>query len=278
MYIAIDIGGTKIAFAKLNNLEHPTITNKEIISTPKLYVEALEKLFTQIDKYAKWEKVDGIALTVPGSVYNQQIELITNLKDWSYKPLVKDLKKKYDTKIIVRNDAVATARAERYFGKAKGLDRYLYAVLGTGFGATYIHKVANNFLELPLEPEHMIINSKGTRRNHFNTIGTLGAYATGSVIQEKTGIHSLASLSDDDPIWDEMALYLGIGLNNLITLFKPPTIIFSGGIIIHRPFLIKKFKMEIMKYIEYLPQPELLITDLGENASLFGAISLLYDL
>ncbi len=278
MYIAIDIGGTKTAFAKLDKLDHPTIGTKEIISTPQSYDDALDKLYTQIDKLSKWQKIEGISLAIPGSVYNQKIELLTNLQDWNRKPLIDDLKKRYNTKIIIKNDAVATARAERYFGKAKGLDRYLYGIIGTGFGATYVHKVADNFLELPLEPEYMIVNSKGTHRNRFNTPGLLGAYATGAVIQEKTGIQSLASLSDEDPIWDEMVHYLGIGLNNLITLFKPPVIIFSGGIIVHRQFLLKKLRMELAQYIEYLPQPELTITDFGDNASLYGAISLLYEL
>ncbi len=278
MYIAIDVGGTKTAFAKLDKLDHPTIGAKEIISTPQSYDEALEKIYSLIDKFGKWQKLEGVSIAVPGSVRNQKIEMLTNLQDWNRKPLVEDISKKYNTKVIIKNDAVATARAERYFGKAKGLDRYLYGIIGTGFGATYVHKVGDKFLELPLEPEYMIVNSKGTHRNHFHTPGLLGAYATGAVIQEKTGIHSLASLTNEDPIWDEMAHYLGIGLNNLVTLFKPPVIIFSGGIIIHRKFLLEKLRMELAKYIEYLPQPELVVTDFGDDASLYGAISLLYEL
>lgn len=278
MYIAIDIGGTKIAFAKIDNLQKPTITVKEIISTPHDYEQGLEKIFAHIDKYSKWAKLEGISLTIPGVVANERLELLTNLPDWNNKPIVKVLSKRYNVNVIARNDAVATARAERYFGKAKDTHRYLYIILGTGFGATYVHRVSNYFLELPLEPEYMIINPEGTDRKHFETKGLLGAYATGAIIQEKLGINSLASLEDDDPIWDEYAKYLGIGLNNLITLFHPPKIIFAGGIIVNRKFLINKIRMEIAKYIEYLPQPELEITDFLQDASLYGAIALLYEL
>jgi len=278
MYVAIDVGGTKTAFAKLDKLDKPTISSKEIISTPKEYPDALEKISSQIEKYAKWQTVEGITITVPGSINRGNLELLTNLPDWSHKPLLADVSKRFHAKVVIKNDAVATARAERYFGKAKNMGRYLYGIVGTGFGGCYVHQIGDKFLELPLEPEYMIINTNGTDRNHFSTLGLLGSYATGAVIQEKTGIHSLASLQDSDPIWAEMANYLGIGFNNLITLFKPPAIILSGGIIIHRPFLLKLLRMELAKYIEYLPQPELLITDFGDDASLYGAISLLYEL
>lgn len=278
MYIAVDIGGTKIAFGKIDNLEKPTITNKEIISSPQSYEEGFAKITAQIDKFAQWSKLEGISLAVPGVVVNGNLELITNLPNWNKQPLVKSLEEKYKVNVVARNDAVATSRAERFFGKAKGLGRYLYVILGTGFGATYVHKVGDNYLELPLEPEYMIINSNGTDRTKFLTKGLLGAYATGSAIQEKMGLTSLASLTDDDPIWDEFSHYLGIGLNNLITLFHPPKIIFSGGIIVHRPFLINKMRMEIAKYIEYLPQPELEMTDFQQDATLYGAIALLYEL
>lgn len=278
MYIAIDVGGTKTAFAKIDKLDKPTINGKETISTPQNYEEAIEKIYNQIEKFSKWEKVEGISIALPGSVNNNKIELLTNLPDWNHKPLLDDVSKKFNTNVIMRNDAVATARAERYFGLAKNENRYLYCIIGTGFGATYVHRVGDKFLELPLEPEYMIVNSHGTHRNHFHTPGLLGAYATGAVIQEKTGIHSLASLEDSDPIWNEMIQYLGIGLNNLVTLFKPPVIIFSGGIIVHRKFLLKLLRMELAKYVEYLPQPELKITEFGDDASLYGAISLLYEL
>ncbi|MCA9379765.1 ROK family protein [Candidatus Dojkabacteria bacterium] len=278
MYIAIDVGGTKTAFAKIDKLDKPTISGKETISTPQTYDEAIVKIYSQIEKFSKWQKVEGISIALPGSVSNEKIELLTNLPDWNHKPLLEDVSKKFKTKVIMRNDAVATARAERYFGLAKNENRYLYCIIGTGFGATYVHRVGDKFLELPLEPEYMIVNSHGTHRNHFHTPGLLGAYATGAVIQEKTGIHSLASLEDSDPIWDEMVQYLGIGLNNLITLFKPPVIIFSGGIIVHRKFLLKLLRMELAKYVEYLPQPNLKITEFGDDASLYGAISLLYEL
>ena len=66
-----------------------------------------------------------------------------------------------------------------------------------------------------------------------------------------------------------MVQYLGIGLNNLVTLFKPPVIIFSGGIIVHRKFLLKLLRMELAKYVEYLPQPILKITEFGDDASLY---------
>lgn len=278
MYIAIDIGGTKIALAKVDKLDTPTIVNKQTISTPQNYEEGLEKIFIQIQTMSKWQKIEGIGITVPGSVQHNKVELLTNLPDWSRRPFHEDFEKKFSTKINIRNDAVATARAERYFGKAKGLSRYLYVIIGTGFGGTYVHKVGDSFLELPLEPEYMIINKEGSGRNRFHTKGLLGAYATGASIQEKMGLHSLASLDDNDPIWGEMSNYLGIGLNNLITLFKPPVIIFSGGIIMHRQFMLKSLRMELAKYIEYLPQPELLLTDFKEDASLYGAISLLYEL
>lgn len=278
MYLAIDIGGTKTAFAKIDNLDNPTITSKEIISSPQSYEEGLSKIMGHLDKMTQWSKIEGISLAIPGVVVGEKLELVTNLPDWNKRPLVKDLVDKYKVKVIARNDAVATARAERFFGKAKGLGRYLYIVLGTGFGATYVHKVGDHFLELPLEPEYMIINTNGTDRTKFLTKGLLGGYATGSAIQEKLGLSSLASLQDDDPIWDEYSHYLGIGLNNLITLFHPPKIIFSGGIIVHRPFLINKMRMEMAKYIEYLPQPDLEITDFKQDATLYGAISLLYDL
>ena len=278
MYIAIDIGGTKSAFAKIDDLKNPVVKLNEMISTPQDYDEALNTYINTIGQICQDAQPEGISITLPGEVRNKEIGLLTNLPGWKGKNLIIDIETKFNTKVIARNDAVATARAERYFGKAKNLNRYLFVIIGTGLGATYVHKVGESYLELPLEPEYMIINPRGARRNHFHTLGLLGAYATGAVIQEKTGMNSLASLENDDPLWEEMATYLGIGINNLVTLFKPPAIFFSGGIIVNRPFLLNLIRKEMARYVEYLPQPELYISNLGANASLYGAISLLYEL
>ena len=130
MYIAIDVGGTKTAFAKIDKLDKPTIGGKEIISTPQNYDEAIEQIFIQVEKFSKWGEVQGISIALPGSVSNEKIELLTNLPDWNHKPLLADVSKKFNTKVIMRNDAVATARAERYFGLAKNENRYLYCIIG----------------------------------------------------------------------------------------------------------------------------------------------------
>lgn len=74
MYIAIDVGGTKTAFAKIDKLDKPTISSKETISTPQFYDEALEKISIQIEKSSKWQKIEGISIALPGTVGNEKIE------------------------------------------------------------------------------------------------------------------------------------------------------------------------------------------------------------
>ena len=77
MYIAIDIGGTKIALAKIDKLDSPTILGKETISTPQSYEEGISKIFNHVQAMAKWQKIDGIGITVPGSVRQNKVELLT---------------------------------------------------------------------------------------------------------------------------------------------------------------------------------------------------------
>lgn len=274
MYIALDIGGTKIALASFESTTNAEPLKVVTISTFEDYEEAFLNICEAIDSLSSNQQLDGIGIAFAGVVREGNIKLSTHLWNWQQQPLIGDLTKKYNTKVVIENDAVCAGLAEVYYGGANEEDNFLALIMGTGIGGAYIKRIKDEYIAMPLEPEYMIVNPEGQSKENFQTKGLLGAYAAGKSLEHNMGI-TLSTLPDDDPTWDEMVKYLGIALNNLIVLFNPDKIVLSGGIIQKRHFLVNSIKQELTKYEQHLTIPPMELSNIKTNASLLGALALL---
>lgn len=133
--LAIDAGGTKIAYALVNE-QGEIITEVKQTSTPKNITELKTVFKTIINEYEK--EADIIAFATAGAVNieNTKVESSTPNMPEGYNSL--DFSTLTEKPVFVENDANAAAWAEYKTGAAIGENNTITITLGTGVGGGFI--------------------------------------------------------------------------------------------------------------------------------------------
>ncbi|MBR2105061.1 MAG: ROK family protein, partial [Bacteroidales bacterium] len=137
--IGIDIGGTNTVIGAVT--DDATIIAEASLSTQKYvvlddYINALVSNIKDILAKCGEHTLRGIGVGVPnGNFYSGAIEMAPNLP-WKGKVMLADLlRRHFDTKVVVTNDAKAATIGEMVYGGAKGMKNFVMITLGTGLGS-----------------------------------------------------------------------------------------------------------------------------------------------
>ncbi len=147
LFVAVDIGGTKIASAlvTVEGSGLPSVSEKSEIPTPaqsgsKAVVEAVYESVRRCLDLAN-ETPAGIGIASAG-VVNTETGSITSATDliigWAGTPLGKLVEEEFGLPVAVLNDVHAHALGEWTYGAGKGFDSMLAVAVGTGIGGAII--------------------------------------------------------------------------------------------------------------------------------------------
>lgn len=273
MYIAVDIGGTKteIAFYKSKSLDSKIYSI--VFETEKEYEAGKDKLVAEIKK-GNPENIKSIVVSNPGTISeNGDLLIITNLPDWSNKPLRADLEKEFKTKVVLIQDSTCSGMAELVYGNLESYKRIVHLILGTGLGGSFIEVRNNETSITPIEPGGMIVDvANGRKHNVCSDKGLLEAYVGGGSVEDFYK-SKLANKPDDDKVWDEITDYLAVGINNIGCLLKPKIVIIGGGIGTKRKQALSSVVEKVNHFSEFLDPPKVEFTKIQGNSSLAGALA-----
>lgn len=133
-YLSIDIGGTNVKYAELNNAGN--IIEQGKIKTSHDKEQFLKNIDQIVEKYLK-KKIKGIAFCAPGKIAHTKIHFGGAL------PFLDGIDfavryKKYDIPVTVINDGKASVLAENWLGSLKDMQNCAAITLGTGVGGGII--------------------------------------------------------------------------------------------------------------------------------------------
>ena len=133
-YLSIDIGGTNVKYAELNNAGN--IIEQGKIKTSHDKEQFLKNIDQIVEKYVKKE-IKGIAFCAPGKIAHTKIHFGGAL------PFLDGIDfavryKKYDIPVTVINDGKASVLAENWLGSLKDMQNCAAITLGTGGGGGII--------------------------------------------------------------------------------------------------------------------------------------------
>ncbi len=253
-------------------------------------------------------EVLGLGLGVPGlvDVSSGTLLFAPNLR-WRDVPLRKILQENFSFPIYVDNEANMATLGESYFGVARGAKSVLYVSAGVGLGGGIVlnSQVLPGAGGFAGEVGHMSMLPDGQLCN----CGNRGCWETlasqGSVfrrIKEAVAAGACTALSDyaggnldaltipmvvraaeaGDAVaieaLQETAVYLGIGLANLINALNPETVVFGGILSLASDFLLPKIKQVIDE--RALPwssgATRVLVAAHGFDACVMGGIASVY--
>jgi predicted NBD/HSP70 family sugar kinase len=190
------------------------------------------------------EAVLGIGVGVPGMIENGPEVLVHGQTyGWDSVPLERLLRAGTDRPLHIDNGARTMGQAELWFGAGRGAQHAVVCLIGSGVGASIINPDAHRGSTSSTgEWGHTTI-MVGGRVCRCGSRGCLEAYIGAEAVLDQYGSplpgedqeSALAALIDlaatsakAAAVLDDTALYLGVGIADLINLFNPQRIILGG--------------------------------------------------
>jgi glucokinase len=304
-HVAIDIGATnvRVAVGDYYGIKEKKVENTDTFNGA-MGVSA--QIIRLIDSF-KGDEPISIGIGSIGPI-NHKEGVITNTPNYPFNdiPITEPLIEKYKVPVTIVNDCTAAVLGEQMFGAGRGIENLVYVTISTGLGGGAI--VDDNLLmgkdgnavevgHFTLDPESEVVCGCGCRGHWeaFCSGKNIPGYAE-QILRRKdwtTGLlHQLCggdvkNLSAENIFTaakegDEYALDIVheigaknvIGFANIVNAFDPELITIGGSIALRNPDLIlNPIKENIEKHI-INRVPEILITPLGQDSVILGALAL----
>jgi glucokinase len=260
--IGVDVGGTKVAAARIegaecaSHVERPT----ELGSSGAL-IDQIESVVREVIDQAGEPAAVGVGLP-------SQIDFATGTVVASVNiplegvPLGKELGERLSVPVHVDNDANCAALAEAHFVEGGPAQHLVMYTLGTGVGGGVVidHKIFRGATGLGAELGHQPIDLDGpecpgacpnrgclealcsglalerdstafARTNPDSTLGRLLAHSERGKVRGRDVV-AAARDGDEDAkkLLEQLGTYLGAGLSGAINTFEPEYIVIGGGL------------------------------------------------
>jgi glucokinase len=287
---AVDIGGTKIAAARVSR--SGKLSDYAEVPTPtaggRKVVEAVVDSLRQMPS----KGVGAIGVDVPGLAWPDGRVWAPNIPGWKRMPLGPSLKKRFGLPILVESDRNAFVVGEAWQGAARNCRDVVFLAVGTGIGAGILAggrllrghgELAGSVGWMALRNEHQPI---------YKSIGCFEAHASG------TGIGLEASKEFDRTIsarelttmarrgdrkakalLERAGHDLGLGLANLVDVLNPEIIVIGGGVAAAGNMILDAARKTMKQWAQPLAvkQVRVVRSRLGTRAGLLGAAKLAFD-
>lgn len=309
MYFAgIDLGGTNLKGVLLNRegeeegwLMLPTKAELGPRGVTQRISELVRSLLRE--KGLKNGDLAGIGIGVPGLVNSRDGRAIflPNLPGWRNIPLGLWVNRELGIPTIIDNDVRMAAWGEKLLGAGRGCDNLVFLTLGTGIGAGIFlqGKMFRGHSESAGEIGHMTVEKEGLPCTCGNR-GCLEMYASGRAIarrareavkqnddslilklaegdEARIGAATVAEAAGQGDalarrIIEEAALYLGMGLANLVNILNPQRLVIGGGVAGMGEMLLAPVREVVRtRAMPLNREVEIVTAELGERAGAVGA-------
>ncbi|MBK8985878.1 MAG: ROK family protein [Chloroflexi bacterium] len=297
-YLAFDFGGTKLSAARLAVGETAWQARRRVLSPPG--ADAAYDIATMIRlgrELSSGQRPFAIGVSFGGPVNHQTgtVYLSHHVPGWTNTPLQAILEETFAAPTRVDNDANTAALGEYHFGAGRGVDSLLYVTVSTGVGGGWIlnGRPWRGHQGLAGEIGHTVADPAGPqclcgKRGCVERLAS-GPYmaqdlaARGIIRQTEplTGqqVAELATQGQPDAraILRRGAWALGIGLGHAANLINPQRFILGGGVTKSGDLWWDVVRQTAVATA--LPEFhfDIVAATLGDDAPLWGAISLAHD-
>jgi glucokinase len=309
--IGVDLGGTRVRAALadatgkfLARTEHKTEADQGFEHVIGNIVGVAKKMLAK----AEPGEVIALGLGAPGPL-NPRTGIVyspPNLPGWTNVPLRDILEEKLGIPVFIGNDANLAALGEYTFGAGKDYRYLVYVTVSTGIGGGIVEdgRIIDGARGAAGEVGHMTIQVDGPRCNCGN-YGCWEVLASGTAIRRRaieavatsvkpSLIRDMANNDLDkisaeivekaarqgDPLalelLHETAVYLGVGVTNMLHLFNPEIVVIGGGVsqmgdLLFKPMIEEVERRAMPAFRENVP---IVPTDLGDDVGLYGAVAI----
>lgn len=288
--LGIDLDFRTISFTVSDLMGNPVHTDCVELENSD-YDEILQILINEIrvykEKYSQSRfGIVGVVIGIHGIVRNDETISFVPQHKWYNKDLKGDLERNLHTEIYVENNANLCSFAEKVFNRHHSENLVSISMYsGIGLGILINGELLKGYHGYAGEMGHMIIIPDGRPCNCGN-MGCWELYAS-----EVSFLKQLAEKLDQPKLtygeikklihakdavvmaqMEEFMKYISIGLNNIINLLNPETLVLNSELLKLFPDAENKIKSNLKSSIS--DYKELFISELGTNACVMGACAL----
>lgn len=304
LFLAVDIGGTKIAVGLIDNVGHILAYDQGLTCQigPQ---EGIQQIISMLDSIVNQQKIEieqitAIGIGIPAVLEPETDRVIwaPNLNGWKNIDLRGAIEAYFHVPVYIEYDGHAAVLGEWWIGSGRTYHTLVDIIIGTGVGGGMILNGklfrGNNRLAGATGWFQHSINEKKTsangcwesrisgpaitRRAKEITRTDKGLMwmnsATKGQFTSKT-LFELAKQGDQAALQlcNQIADEIGMGIANVVSMINPQLVILGGGVGSNCGFLLPR----IQNYIKEWAQPisarsmEITISNLGFQAGLLGA-------
>ena len=272
LYLGVDLGGTNIKTALVDESGRVLAEAARPTALPRPAEAVCDDIVAALRETAAGHESEIAAAGVgcPGTVDGSCGQVLySNNLDWSLFPLRAYLEERLRLPVAIANDANAAALGEAAAGCAMGTDSAVILTLGTGLGGGVVlqGRLLTGYTGAASEPGHMVIVPGGEpcacgNRGCFESYGSATALIRmtreamaahpesllhrASDIDGRTAFDA-ASAGDETAqgVVDQYIHCLALGTANLINIFFPEVVGFSGGVANQGEALLEPLRREV---------------------------------
>lgn len=299
--VAVDLGGTKTAVAKVDSSYK--ISNLTTVPTYKQKEALLNSLTAEIKKLAPYQ---AVGLAVAGTVNSSGVIISAPNLPLAGVNIKEILSKALAVRVFLDNDANLAALGEKTKGVAKPFNNFILLTLGTGIGGGIFlnGQLYRGYQGAAGEVGHMVVKAGGPLCA-CGRLGCLEALASGTALENQAAelirqkptanlaqasqqkqtldgqfLAEMAKQGDRDALqlWQQLGYFLGIGIGSLINIFNPEAVVLGGGLMAEAKLFLEIAKEAARKtVIDRRAQKTPVISGvLGPKAGLIGAAALAF--
>ena len=281
-----------------------TSKDDNYVTTVAKMAQLVKKLCEENDVPIK--SIRRIGLASPGVIDSKEgIVVRWGNYNWSDKPLARDMSEAVGAEVRVVNDANAAAYGEAIYGAAKAYKNSIFITLGTGIGSGIIidGKLFEGVRGAGAEAGHMVIQVGGvpcgcgrkgcfeqyasasalirdTKRAMFENKESIMWQMTGGDPENVDGKTAFAASREGDAaaqtVVKNYIVYLGEGILNLVSIFRPEAVILGGGVCNEGEYLLAPLRKYVAERL-YVGCDKVPLTlnraALGNDAGIYGALA-----
>jgi len=294
--VAVDVGGTKIASGLY--LESGEVLYRKSEATVQESAEAsVDRLVRLVGEAVEAAPRDvvaaGVGVVIPGWVdHKRKTVWAPNIVGWDHIPLGAMLAERLPLPILVDSDRSGYVRGEAWLGVARGLRDVVFLAVGTGIGAGILAdgRIIHGADDLAGAVGWMALDPAFD--DLYTRMGCFEAEASGNSAGRKAasrlGVPGLTSrdllsrAATGEPqargIVEELALYIGMGIANLVSTLNPEMVVLGGGLFAS-DLLLAPVRREAARWAQPFAAKGVRIelSALGEEAGLAGAARIAFD-
>ncbi|HEX9721833.1 MAG TPA: ROK family protein [Candidatus Paceibacterota bacterium] len=301
--VAVDLGATNVRVALvspngeiLHKLKEETIktgANGNVVTTQ------IERLIPRVFEERNGKQIAGIGISSMGPLDHQKggSQDSPNVP-FRFIPLVKPLQKAFAMPVLLFKDTHAAVLAEKRFGAGKNVANLVYITISTGIGGGAITdgKLLYGKSRNAAEIGHLIVDTTyaiscptcGNNSGHWESLASgrnIPQFFRAWARQKKKKMPRLQTAkeifeeakrnSTVRQFLDDLARINAKAISDIIVAYDPELITIGGSVALNNQSIILQ---GIKKYVDhYLKAPKIQITKLGEDISLLGAATAVFQ-